>query len=71
VVHQHHGTVALESPEGAGVLAGEQRRDPVPRGVGARVPVQQQEPRTPAAVPDAQRGLADVDVGTGESLEHP
>lgn len=49
---------------------GEQRRDPVPGGAGARVAVEQHDRRPLPAVTDVDARLADLDVVDGESFEH-
>ena len=53
-----------------GVPIGQQRDHPVPRDVGARVAVEQQEGRTGSAVADAQRHVAELQVVQGEAVEH-
>ncbi len=51
------------------VLAGEERRDAVPGGVRARVPVQQEHGRARPAVTDTELGLADVEGFEQEVVE--
>ena len=50
--------------------SGERRRDCVPRAVGTRMTVQQNDRRTGTAVPHAHDDLADVDVLQPKVFEH-
>ena len=53
-----------------GVGSRQERRHQMPRGVRARVSVQQQDRRPGSAVAHAQYGLAHVDLIQSEALEH-
>jgi hypothetical protein len=52
------------------VRVGEGRSDSVPGRVCARMPVQEQNGRAGAAVPDAQGDVSDVETVEREPLEH-
>ncbi len=67
-----HAAVAVPAQIGGddGEVAGEGRDDFVPHEMGLRDPVQQQERRAAAAVPDVDRRLAGIDRREREPFEH-